>query len=939
MAVNQQGVRTNLPTMQANQQGLIPLPPPLVATLPPAAQTQQNQQLLAQFPQMMRSLQHAVAQGALASPVAVVIAPIEQSTDRFEIKVHTPGAGDASAAQAVCVAVTAYIRSRCGDDVIQSTLGGIILKPLDDAVRTKVDAALHDLNTLGALVQHLGGNTQTFTQLLQRPEWTAELHAFTGDQPKVAMHQVGKTVLVVVNAHADVNALVAAANLLFAANGNEQAMSVLCEAILKGDSSNPFEIAQPFVAGLLQGHFPADASRAAGALRCVMWSHTTLKDFALCMRKAVERLFHAGCPKEALNLALRRLPDESRMSRKVDLLKIVFEVALQVRNTDVAQAALNALGELDGALADAAHAMCAEQATASNQQATQECDPHRQAFEEAGFTFKIDLETGALTPPLKFDPAMHTYDLLGYASALIEASADPHFIAQFAAPVTEFLIGHFAVLPQAAKLQLAGVCAKLIDKAHSPGAIVQKLQQAVEAELLSSAIAAAKQASSAKEGVNALVWLLTHKDRLFGSLRGSGADVEKMITAALMELGVPKDFEHTINENSVQATLKAALSPSIDILLKLIQESQLAPKSGLTQASRRCYVALVGNTVRLDVLKLPHLLEQHLSVVKGSWPELEPVLQAVVDGMQLMLSGGADPAQLAYAHGAVIDALVELYGAEWVNADAVDWSKRTIRAMQEDRAMLAAVSKADPQAIQWVTLIATTLISYSNSAEQLAVDLLKQICLKPGTTLDRRIETTIKELLHRLLFYTVVSPKNAPVAGQLVALYGTLVALADTRPLPLNRGLLTLMNTFVAKLNARSNPNHSPDPGVGDFDVLRGILTGLICDSKDRVHVAWGPVHTEQTFLSSVAQSTEGLVPSRGLSLAFVGYVHLAKKLHAKDDSKGMLQMLVAALAHLPTDAAERAQVLSEFTDFINSLRRSGDLPDQLAQLMREKGV
>jgi len=931
MANSVPGVRNTAPT---HQQGPIPLP--LVATLPPAAQAQQNQQLLAQFPQMMRSVQTA-AQGAPASPVAVVIAPIEQSTDRFEIKVHTQGAGDASAAQAVCLAVTACIRSRCGD-VIQATLRGITLKPLDDAARKKVDAALHDLNTLGALLQHLGGDTKAFIQLLQRPEWTAELQAFTGDQPKVAMQQVGKTVLVVVNAHADVNSLVATANLLFAANGNEQAMSLLCEAILKSDSGNLFQVTQPFVAGLLQGHFPANASRATGALRCVMWIHTPLKDFAPCMRKAVERLFHAGCPKEALSLALRRLPDENRMSRKVDLLKIVFDVALQARNTDVAQAALNALGELDGPLAQAAHDMCAEQAKASNQQATQECDPHRQALEEAGFTFEIELETRALTSQSKFDPATHAHDLLGYASAVIEASADPHFIAQFAAPVAEVLIGHFAALPQAAKLQLASVCAKLIDKARSPGAIVQKLQQAIEAELLRSAIAAAKQASSAKEAVNALVWLLAHNDRLFGSLQSSGTDVEQMITSALTQLGVPKDFEHTINESAAQATLKAALSPSIDVLLKLIQESRSASKSGLTQASRQCYVALVGNTVGLDVLKLPHLLEQHLSVVKGSWPELEPVLQAVVDGMQLMLSGGADPAQLAHVHGAVIDALVELYGAEWVNADAVDWSKRTIKAMQEDKAMLAAVSKADPQAVQWVTLIAMALTSYSNSAEQLAVELLEQVCLKPGTTLDRRIETMTKELLHRLLFNTFVSPKNALVAGQLVALYGTLVALADTRPLPLNRGLLNLMNTFVGKLNSRSSPSF-PDPGVGDFNVLRGILTGLVRDSKDRIHVAWGPVHTEQTFLSSVAQSTEGLVPSKGLSLAFIGYVHLAKKLHAMNDSRGMLEMLVAALAHLPTDAAERAQVLPDFTDFINSLRRSGDLPDQLAHLMREKGV
>ena len=101
MAINQPGVRTNVPTAQAHQRGPIPLP--LVATLPQAAHPQQNQQLLAQFPQMMNSLQHA-AQGAPTSPVAVVVAPLGNSTGRFEIKVHTSGAGDTSAVSGAVVA-------------------------------------------------------------------------------------------------------------------------------------------------------------------------------------------------------------------------------------------------------------------------------------------------------------------------------------------------------------------------------------------------------------------------------------------------------------------------------------------------------------------------------------------------------------------------------------------------------------------------------------------------------------------------------------------------------------------------------------------------------------------------------------------------------------------------------------------------------------------
>ena len=959
MANSVPGVRTNVPTGQAHQQGPIPLP--LVATLPPAAQAQQNQQLLAQFPQMMRSVQ-AAAQGAPASPVAVVIAPIGQSTDRLQIKVHTPGAGDASAAQAVCVAVTAYIRSCCGDGVIQSTLGGITLKPLDDAARKKVDAALHDLNTLGALVQHLGGNTQTFTQLLQRPKWTAELQAFTGDQPKVAMHQVGNTVLVVVSAHADENSLVAAANLLFAASGNEQAMSLLCEAILKGESSNLFEIAQPFVAGMLQGHFPADASRAAGALRCVMWSHITLNDFAPCMRKAVERLFHAECPKEALSLALRQLPDETRMSRKVDLLKIVFAVALQVRNTDIAQAALNALGELDGALAQAAYDMCAEQAKASNQQATQECDPHRQALEEANFTFEIDLETGALTSQSKFDPAVHTDNLLGYAGAVIQASADPHFIAQFATRVAEFLIGHFAALPRAAKLQLAGVCAKLIDKAHSPGAIVQKLQQAIEAELLSSAIAAAKQASSAKDGLNALVWLLTHKDRLFGSLQSSGTGVEQMITAALTELGAPADFEHTIDEAAARATLKASLSPSIDTLLKLIQETRSTPDSEPTQASRRCYVALVGNTVHLDVLNLPQLLDgpQRTDREDAGWLIQQSALESILNGMQFMLSAGADPVQLAYLHNAVIDALVTQNGKRKLYEAEARWCNQTVKAMQEDQAMLAEVWKADRQAIQWLYLLGLTQNLWLTQTKDVpdAISLLKEICQKPGTTLDRRLATTIRRMLKDLLD-TVFDPVRMRLAGDVVALYGSLPTAPelsdDPLPLPLKQ-LGKLIQAYKSALNRNVSPQR-PDPGVGDLNVLRGILTALVGNGSQDAATA---------FLTDIAQITEchvrsvvfsgyerllpqalqvaqiadtGFVPTHGPSLAFIGYVHLAKLLHTQNDLKGMLLMLVAALAHLPTDAAARRSVLPEFTDFINSLRQAGELPDPLAQLMREKGV
>ena len=929
MAINQPGVRTNVPTAQAHQQGPIPLP--LVATLPPAAQAQQNQQLLAQFPRLRDSLE-AAAPDAPASPVAVVIAPLGKSTNCFEIKVHTSGAGDASASQAVSSAVAAYIIRRCGGDVVQSTLGGITLKPLDGPARAKVDAALQELNTLGALVQHLGGNAQTFTKLLERPDWAADLQAFTGDQPKVALQQVGNKVLVVVNPHADVDSLVAAARLLFAANGNEQAMSLLCEALLKSDDSNSSAVTQQFVAGLSKGHFPASASRATKALIEVAvteWFHVTGKDFAVCMNKAVQALFAAGYPQGASSLVIRAAHGQCPIGHKIALLKIVFDVALQVRDTRTASFALGGLAEL-GDDAQAVHAECVEQVKVSNQLATMEWSPHRQALEQAGFKFEFGFH-GALTSQSNFDPAAHTDALLGYAAELVDASLDPHFTARFAAPVAEFLIGHFAALPQAAKLELARICANLIDKA---GPTVQKLQQAIEAELLQSAITAAKQAGSPKASVNALVWLLGQKDQLFGSLQSAGTDVEKMITAALLELGVPEDFEHTIDEKAARATLKTAMSPTFDILLDLFKNSSLACTSPLTQASRLCFAAV--NTASFELVQMRHQLDALPLQSEEQWQKLQQAFQEVFGAMKHMM--GATPAQLASVHGSVIDAIVELAerGTEGSVRGVMSWCSKALEALENDQAMLASVSKADPRAVQWLSMavISVTLPSKRATEQSSMLGEFEAICRGPGATLDRRLDAAIRLLLKALLEHRdpqlrIVPQLQVSQAVQLVVLHASLAAheaaWVDAQPLP-----LTCLGSCTDFYKGQLKPSRRPDPERGDLNVLRGILTEL---SRHDVQLA-------QKFLSELTQIPGGeFGPSMGASLAFIGYVHLANLLHAKNDAKGMLQMLMAALAHLPTDGAERHRVLPAFSDFIKKLRQVRELPDPLARLMREKGL
>lgn len=195
------GLRHTTPNMQAHQAANAL---PLVATLP--AGHAQNQQLLQQFPQLALQL---AAQGAAPSPVTVLVTA--KAPDRVEIRVQTTGT---ASSDQVMQAITKHIRSSCGAMVQPAPGGFIVVKTPNEGTQKALEAALKSVNTLSALVQHLGGNTTaTFVKLLERTDCAQALQAFTGNPPQVVLQPVDNQVRVVVMPEAQEESLVAAASL------------------------------------------------------------------------------------------------------------------------------------------------------------------------------------------------------------------------------------------------------------------------------------------------------------------------------------------------------------------------------------------------------------------------------------------------------------------------------------------------------------------------------------------------------------------------------------------------------------------------------------------------------------------------------------------------------------------------------------------------------
>ena len=498
------------------------------------------------------------------------------------------------------------------------------------------------------------------------------------------------------------------------------------------------------------------------------------------MQKMMQALLAQGHPDVALELALTQwsgqgldamLAEPAKIGMRVEMLKMVFDLAMKTRNGQVAEAAINALEE-QGAGAKDAYESCEMQVDAHNEASLDDpesmVDEHRAALTQADFSIAFnDLESGSLKVTSKFDAAKHADLLLNYAEAVADASLGNRHATRFGLPVAQFMLNHFEELPPAAQVRLAGVCAKLIDKADSPNAMVQKLQLAIEHQLLKSAIGAAVQAgkssSSSKNnpGVSALVWLLVNKDQLFGALQGSGIDVAAEITKALTALGatgIVLDVE--VDANAARATLRSALSTSLEVLLQLFTHSRQAATSPLTESSRQCCTTLGGNAPSFAIIVLQQQLKLPLASAE-QWQRLQATFQDLLEGMAKMVTAKAPPALLASIHSAVVDALVQLAEQNQTTPDVISWCISTLQALAKEGDMLALVSQASPQAqqgLQLALIFAQTIqftatdldAMHSFDARELRARLgnaneqLQTICKSPGTTLDRRLEATLR---------------------------------------------------------------------------------------------------------------------------------------------------------------------------------------------------
>ena len=932
-------------------------PVTLAAELPPNL-LQANSQLLAQFPNVARTLRAGTSE---ARPPTIVFSVVPGHHGNAGFVVHVPPsieAQDPQFSHKLCFA-------------------------LQDAVKhgaVDTDRRYGQINTAALLLHHFGCDFRILLDLVKDDSLHDLCAPFVGEEPVFQLYQhEGQINFAVVHigygdvARSQVQRCLA---VLDKAGRSTVGLALLAELIQTKskygvEAYGPYALCEMYVTRVLAGGDLANTPAATKAVGTMAAAVDNLKKhftggpeapFRLC-----EPLLVRLCSKESCHPALawkllQHLCPYGFVNKKDEecvALESLFQAAMREGAHEPAEGAINALLEMTVSSAEAAHQRCLGllQEHEANRP-LDDANPHRQTLRAAGFEFRFawssdtgreqsafvlhptamvredPIETAVKTgqaptalktdePLTKFVGAQHGRALVDFALSLVDPATRGGLACRYLVAVAEFLLQQHAALPQAAQAVVLGkltntvvrmICAQCqsarkLGPASTPS-IAASLPMFVEAQTLSFAMSRVQELAEAgdEDGMDNLIrWVQQHKQQLFGHLPAS------ILPHGLRSSEGSEPDSSMVDEGQALLEMMPLSSRLTELIAELVESDALSHAPDVAAALFGYWTAFTGSgELGYHKTRVQHVAS---ATVQSRSPQAWATMKSVAEhARQALLDfaarGGAGSPAAVDLFGSVIDLVA---GAANAPNEVSAWAIQFLEDLGRDQELLASLSQVASNAAIWPRLGSTALLLGKDQFAT-AYGTLVACASTHGVTWDARLavafEMTLKHCLAKGLHAEAIA---------LFMIRKDCVdrSVAAHQPQSQRLDVWTLLSLISVIRDALVERTY---PGVSRDDALCALLVELLVQVPE-LAVA----RLDAVLSSAVGTSTVALEHP---TLATRVYLEFAKHFFAQGDRAAMLQAFSNAMANVPDDEDARVEVkvlCEEFMASVQSGKGGGD--------------
>lgn len=933
-------------------------PVTLAAELPPNLM-QANSQLLAQFPNVARTLKAGTSE---ARPSTIVFSVVPGHHGNAGFLVHVPPsieAQDPQFAEKLCFALQDAVKH-----------GGV-----------DTDRRYGQINTAALLLHHFGCDFRILLDLVKDDHSLHDLCSpFVSEEPVFQLYQhEGQINFAVVHiGYGDVaqSQMQRCLAVLDKAGRSTVGLALLAELIQTKskygvEAYGPYALCEMYVTRVLAGSDLANPAAATKAVETMVAAVDNLKKhftggpeapFKLCGPLLVRLCSKESCHPALAWKLLQHLCPYGFVNKKDEecvALEALFQAAMREGAHEPAEGAINALLEMTVSSAEAAHQRCLSllQEHEANRP-LDEANPHRQTLRAAGFEFRFawssdkgraqsafvlyptamvredPIETAVKTgqaptalktdePPTKFVGAQHGRALVDFALSLMGPAARGGLACRYLVAVAEFLLQHHAALPQAAQAVVLGkltntvvqtICAQCqsarkLGPASTPS-IGASLPMFVEAQTLGFAMFRVQELAEAgdEDGMDNLIrWVQQHKQQLFGHLPAS------ILPHALQSAEGAEPDSSMVDEDNARVEMMPLSSRLIDLVAELVESDALSHAPDVAAALFGYWTAFTGSgELGYHKTRVQHVAS---ATVQSRSPQAWATMKSVAEhARQALLDsaarGNAGSPAAVDLFGSLIDLVA---GAENAPTNEVSaWAIQFHEDLGRDQELLGSLSQIEPNATIWPQLGSTALLLGKNQFATVH-GILVASALTHGAMWDARLsvafETTLKHCLAKGL--------HAEAIG-LFMIRKDCIDQSVAAPQPQSQRLdvwtlLSLISVIRDSLVERTYP------GVSRDDALCALLVELLVQAPELA-----AARLDAVLSSTVGTST---VASEHPTLASRVHLEFAKHFFAQGDRAAMLRAFSDAMANVPDDEDARVEVKLLCEEFMASVQsgKGGD--------------